>query len=126
MGGHVHAGNVLVFPSGDWYGQVNDPAKAQPCCQSSGHVVQKAPRASPQLVLVQRAVGVAPFLQLGGLQDFVLAFVRDFTLDCHAEQPLEDVEGRAALGVFAIFEALGEMNANENENECVAVMQLIG
>lgn len=49
------------------------------------HVVQKAPRASPQRVFVQRAIGVAPFLQLGGLQDFVLVFVRDFTLERHAE-----------------------------------------
>jgi len=70
------------------------------------HVVQKAQRASPQRVLVQRAVGVAPFLRLGGLQDFILAFVRDFTLDRHAEQPLENVEGRAALGIFAILETL--------------------
>jgi len=36
VGGHVHAGNVLVFPSGDWYGQVNDPAKAQSVLEKEG------------------------------------------------------------------------------------------
>lgn len=36
VGGHMHAGNVLVFPSGDWYGQVNDPAKAQLVLEKKG------------------------------------------------------------------------------------------
>lgn len=76
--------------------------------------MRQAPRASPQRVLIQRAVGVAPFHHRGvapfhhrgGLQDFVLTFVLDFSLDRHAEQPLKDVEGRAALGVLAILDAL--------------------
>ena len=29
VGGHVHAGNVLVFPGGHWYGKVNDCEKAK-------------------------------------------------------------------------------------------------
>jgi|EP00624_Nannochloropsis_granulata_P005734 hypothetical protein len=32
----MHAGNVLVFPSGDWYGQVNDPARAQLVLEKEG------------------------------------------------------------------------------------------
>ena len=51
VGGHRWAGNVIVYPSGDWFGNVNDDAQARLLVDHYRCALSRTLRPLPELVL---------------------------------------------------------------------------